>query len=97
MRSLSYYYHGYSNRGVFHDHIIELRDITNSEVMINSYEAPNANPEAERNLVVRSSLRSKLPPMLIIKSANLRVLDSIGQGNGIFVSCLFYHTEAQED
>ena len=51
--------------------------------MVNSYEAPNANPATERNLVVRSSLRSKLPPMLIIKSANLRVLDPIGQGNGV--------------
>ena len=50
--------------------------------MINSYEAPNANPAAERNLMVRSSLRSNLPPMLIIKSSNLRVLDPIGQGNG---------------
>ena len=64
-----------------HDH--EFRDVTNSEVMVNSCVAPEANPTAERNLVVRSSLRSKLPPMLIIKSANLRVLDSIGQGNGI--------------
>ena len=53
--------------------------------MVNSYEAPIANPAAERNLVVRSSLRSKLPPMLIIKSANLRVLDPIGQGNGTFL------------
>ena len=53
--------------------------------MINSYEVQNANAEAERNLVVRSSLRSKLPPMLVIKSANLRVLDSIGQGNRIFL------------
>ena len=48
--------------------------------MVNSFEAPNANPAAERNLVVRSSLRSMLPPMFIIKSVNLRVLDPIGQG-----------------
>ena len=65
--------------------ILLSSDITDSEVtvMVNSYKAPNANPAAERNLVVRSLLSSKLPPMLIIKSANLRVLDPIGQGNGV--------------
>ncbi len=74
-------YAGYSNEGVSHD-VTELRDITNSEskVMVdNSYDmAPNANHE--RSMVVRSSLKSKLPPTLIIKSTNLRVLDPIGQG-----------------
>ena len=67
-------------------HDYELRDITNSEAMVNSYEAPGANTVAERNLVVQSSLRSKFPPMLIIKSANLRILDPIGQGNVILLS-----------
>ena len=73
---------GYSKRGVSDDQYdCELRDITNSEVTVNSCEASEASPTAERNLVVRSSLISKLPPMLIIKSANLRILDPIGQGN----------------
>ena len=31
-------------------------------------------------MVVRDSLKSKLPQTLIIKSTNLRVLDPIGQG-----------------
>ena len=34
----------------------------------------------ERYMVVTDSLKSKLPPTLVIKSANLRVLDPIGQG-----------------
>ena len=34
----------------------------------------------KKYMVVRSSIKSKLPPTLIIKSANLRVLDPIGQG-----------------
>ena len=72
---------GYSNRGVSHDH--ELREFINSKVMDN---APEVNPTTERSLVVRSSLRSKLPPKLILKSANLRVLDPIGQGNVILLS-----------
>jgi hypothetical protein len=34
----------------------------------------------ERYMVVRGSMKSKLPPALVIKSCNLRVLDPIGQG-----------------
>ena len=34
----------------------------------------------ERYMVVKGSIRSKLPPTLVIKSRNLRVLDPIGQG-----------------
>lgn len=34
----------------------------------------------ERYMVVKGSMKSKLPPTLVIKSSNLRVLDPIGQG-----------------
>ena len=62
-------------RDVRHDMTV-LSD--NAEASVNSNEDLNATPK--RNLVVRGSLKSKLPPTLIIKSANLRVLDPVGQG-----------------
>ena len=33
-----------------------------------------------QRIVMRGSLREKLPPSLNIKSANLRILNTIGQG-----------------
>ena len=56
-----------------------LRDIASSEGRAN-YSNEDLNAIPERRLVVRSSLKSRLPPTLIIKSSNLRVLDPIGQG-----------------
>lgn len=39
---------------------------------------------------LRGSIKEKLPPSLIIKSANLRLLDLIGQGSSQFynLNCL---------
>lgn len=42
-------------------------------------EDPNSTPE--RKFAVRDSLISDLPPKLVIKSTDLRVLDPVGQGN----------------
>ena len=64
----------FAYRGICYDMTV-LSDI--AEARVNSNEDPNATPE--RNLVVRGSLKSELPPTLIIKSANLRVLDPVGQ------------------
>ena len=55
---------------VIHDHNIEENKDSESSM----YTAP------ERYMVVRGSMKSKLPPALVIKSRNLRVLDPIGQG-----------------
>ena len=41
-------------------------------------------------MVVRESLKSKFPQTLVIKSANLRVLDPIGQGFSLYSSALYY-------
>ena len=46
----------------------------------------------ERYMVVTDSLKSKLPPTLVIKSANLRVLDPIGQGIH-FIICSYSPTQ----
>ena len=72
----------------YHDHII-YRDIE-TNVIVGNADVASINDEnqpgaVERYMVVRGSMKSKLPQALIIKSANLRVLDPIGQGllNGI--------------
>ena len=65
----------FTYRAVHHEMNVVLGNI--AEASINkedSIEVP------ERYMVVRGSLKSKLPPTLIIKSANLRVLDPVGQG-----------------
>ena len=49
------------------------------EASVNSEDLPAA---PERFMVV-NSLKSKLPPTLIIKSTKLRVLDPIGQGYSV--------------
>ena len=49
-----------------------------AEASIDS-EDPTTAPE-RYNMVVTDSLKSKLPPTLVIMSANLRVQDPIGQG-----------------
>ena len=41
-------------------------------------EDPNSTPE--RKFAVRGSLISDLPPKLVIKATDLRVLDPVGQG-----------------
>ena len=58
-----------------------------AEASINK-EDPIETPE--RYMVDRGSLKSKLPPTLIIKSANLRVLDPVGQGICNKLSLLAY-------
>ena len=55
---------------VIHDHII----IAEEDEDLESSTAP------ERYMVVGGSIKSKLPPALVLKSCNLRVLDPIGQG-----------------
>ena len=51
----------------------------------------------ERYMVVRSSIKSKLPPTLIIKSTNLRVLDPIGQGTATFSTLAFWFKQHKVD
>lgn len=58
---------------VIHDH--NIIDEENKDLESSTYTAP------ERYMVVnKGSMKSKLPPALVIKSCNLRVLDPIGQG-----------------
>ena len=74
---LSYY-------DVFANHRDTHHEINNTVVLGNADKASDNNEDLiegpERYMVVSGSLKSKLPPTLIIKSANLRVLDPIGQG-----------------
>ena len=57
---------------MIHDH--NIIDEEDKDLESSLYTAP------ERYMVVRGSMKSKLPPALVIKSRNLRVLDPIGQG-----------------
>ena len=54
------------------------RDILHKSSTCVDNEDPTTVPES--CMVVRGSLKSKLPPTLVIKSADLRILDPIGQG-----------------
>ena len=54
---------------VIHDNIAEA-----------SIDGLDSSAAPETYVVVRGSMTSKLPPMLVIKSCNLRILDPIGQG-----------------
>ena len=48
------------------------------DIAVSRVEDPNSTPE--RKFAVRGSLISDLPPKLVIKSTDLRVLDPVGQG-----------------
>ena len=68
--------------------IITYRDIHDYEMNVvngisNEPSIDNEDQPGEY-LVVRESLKSNLPQTLVIKSANLRVLDLIGQGFSLY-------------
>ena len=63
---------------VIHDH--NIIDEENKDMESSTYTVP------EKYMVVRGSMKSKLPPALIINSCNLRVLDPIGQGSKLLPS-----------
>ena len=48
------------------------------DIAVSRVEDPNSTPE--QKFAVRGSLILDLPPTLVIKSADLRVLDPVGQG-----------------
>ena len=60
--------------------IFAYRDVHHEMNVIHGNISEDPATAPERYMVVTDSLKSKLPPTLVIKSANLRVLDPIGQG-----------------
>ena len=48
--------------------------------VMSHHSADSADHDNTQHVVIRGSFRDKLPPSLKIKSADLRVLDPIGQG-----------------
>ena len=72
LKNIHYLFFAYRN--AHHEMNVIHSNVADENEDLDSSTAP------ERYMVVRGSIKSKLPPTLIIKSTNLRVLDPIGQG-----------------